>query len=269
MTTAAETQSTPDPSTKIASAIPGETPARARLALVDDDDDYREIISAELTDRGFAVTSFKDGPPLLEHFNAGNEADVIVLDWNLPSVVGVDLLPVLRNNGVETPVIILTGMSQSEYELKALDYGAVDFVDKSRGVSVLAKRAQLVASAARSPLAEDASKDDIELGHLVLRPRLCRAYWKGDDVALTVTEFNIVHRLARAAGEHVAYREIYDCVHHSGFIAGSGENGFRTNVRSSIKRIRNKFKALDQGFAEIENFPAFGYCWKKGAPPAQ
>jgi two-component system response regulator ChvI len=52
-------------------------------------------------------------------------------------------------------------------------------------------------------------------------------------------------------------------VHHCGFIAGSGEDGYRTNVRSSVKRIRNKFRAIDADFQEIENFAAFGYCWRQ------
>jgi len=51
-------------------------------------------------------------------------------------------------------------------------------------------------------------------------------------------------------------------VHSAGFIAGSGEDGYRTNVRSSMKRIRNKFRAIDDAFNEIENFPAFGYRWQ-------
>ena len=62
---------------------------------------------------------------------------------------------------------------------------------------------------------------------------------------------------------HVTYRAVYDCMHHVGFIAGSGENGYRTNVRSSIKRIRNKFRAVDPSFAEIDNYPSFGYRWGK------
>jgi two-component system response regulator ChvI len=77
-----------------------------------------------------------------------------------------------------------------------------------------------------------------------------------------VTEFNIVHRLVAQAGEFLTYRLVYDCVHWSGFAAGCGEDGYRTNVRSSIKRIRGKFVAIDGAFDEIENFPAFGYRWR-------
>jgi two-component system response regulator ChvI len=99
----------------------------------------------------------------------------------------------------------------------------------------------------------------------VLRPKVSRAYWDDIDVMLTVTEFNIVHCLVTSASEYVTYRSIYDCVHRIGFVGGCGDDGYRTNVRSSIKRIRNKFRAIDAAFSQIENFPAFGYRWR-GAP---
>lgn len=231
------------------------------VALVDDDDDFREVAGAELGDYGFSVTDFQDGPLLLDYFDAGHSADIIILDWNLPSLPGIDLLTQLRRQGVKIPVIILTAHAGTVYEMAALDRGALDFIDKSRGIPVLAKRARLIANAAKLPPGMPI-EDIIDHGALTLRPRLSRAYWHGVDVGLTVTEFNIVRRLIDHAGDHVSYRMIYDCVHHSGFIAGSGEDGYRTNVRSSVKRIRNKFRAIDPGFMEIENFPAFGYCWK-------
>ena len=82
---------------------------------------------------------------------------------------------------------------------------------------------------------------------------------------LTVTEYNIVRMLAASVGEHATYRALYDCVHRAGFIACAGDNGFSTNVRSAMRRIRDKFRAVDANFDEIENYPPFGYRWK--APP--
>ena len=242
----------------------GETPIR--LLLVDDDDEYREAVGAELGDWGFDVLDFADGGPLFDYFAAGDSADVIVLDWSLPSTNGIDLLPQLRRLGVKIPVIILTAHAGTTYEMDALDRGALDFIDKSRGVPVLAKRCRLIAEAAKLPQ-DMPTEEIIEHGALTLRPRLSRAFWRGSDVQLTVTEFNIVRRLVENAGNHVTYRAIYDCVHHIGFIAGSGEDGYRTNVRSSVKRIRNKFRAIDPDFMEIENFTSFGYCWKNPPTP--
>jgi two-component system response regulator ChvI len=233
-----------------------------RVVLVDDDDDYREVVSAELGDYGFAVSDYADIPPLMNHFETGLDADAILLDWNLPSMAGIDLVPILRRRGVRIPVIMLTGMSGTAHEVQALERGVLDFVDKARGVEILAKRLRLIVNASKAA-ADIPSEDILEHGHLTLRPRLCRAYWRGQDVDLTITEFNIVDKLVRNAGEHVLYRQIYDCVHHCGFIAGSGEDGYRTNVRSSVKRIRNKFRNLDSDFVEIENFPGFGYRWRK------
>ena len=74
-----------------------------------------------------------------------------------------------------------------------------------------------------------------------------------------------VYLLASNVGRYVTYRTIYDRLHYEGFIAGSGTDGYRGNVRSAIKRIRNKFCSFDPTFDKIENYSGFGYCWKKPA----
>jgi two-component system response regulator ChvI len=241
-----------------------------RVLLVDDDDNFREAIGAELSDLGFSVTNFSDGDALLGFMNDGNSADVIVLDWQLRATTGLEILPRLRRRGINIPVVFLTGMPSTDHERLALDHGALDFVDKMRGASILARRIRLIVEAHRSLTVTNLPTDEIVRGNLTLRPKVSRALWKNVDVGLTVTEFNIVHPLAMRAGEYMTYRAIYDCVHWSGFVAGSGDDGYRTNVRSSIKRIRGKFAAVDEGFAEIENYPAFGYRWRAepGSAPA-
>jgi two-component system response regulator ChvI len=99
-------------------------------------------------------------------------------------------------------------------------------------------------------------------GRLRLHPDAARAFWNDMDLDLTLGEFKIVHLLASNAGRHQTYRLIYDCLHYEGFVAGNGAAGYRANVRSLIKRIRNKFWAIDPGFDAIENYVSFGYCWK-------
>lgn len=240
-----------------------------RLVFVDDDNDFREAASAELEDLGFTVTSFADGTEMLAAFAEDIIADVIVLDWNLPTVAGIDLLPRLRREGIFLPVIFLTGRSTPNHESLALDRGALDFVDKTRGIPILAKRIRLLLETAKRPHELEVD-ETLYCGRLMLKPRVSRAYWEGKDIGLTLTEFKIVRLLASHVGSHVTYRAIYDCIHPAGFIAGSGENGYRTNVRSSIKRIKNKFRLLDLNFVEIENYPSFGYRWgvPNKAPPS-
>ena len=96
-----------------------------------------------------------------------------------------------------------------------------------------------------------------------LNPETSRAFWNGVDVDLTLGEYNIVSLLASNVGRFVTYRTVYDRLRYKGFIAGTGEDGYRANVRSAIKRIRNKFRACDPTFDHIENYAGFGYCWKK------
>jgi len=240
---------------------------RTRLILVDDDADFCAITQDELVERGFAVVGFSDGKSMLEWFADGNTADIIVLDWKMPGMTGVDVLRHARRRGIQIPVVMLTGMPELTYENVALDQGALDFVDKAKGVEILTKRLRLIVEAGKRP-ADLPERDSIVLGPLELRPGTSRAYWAGRDVQLTLTEFNIVRRLVGRAGEFTSYRTIYDCVHHAGFIAGRGYDGFRTNVRSSMKRIRNKFRSIDGNFGEIENFPAFGYRWRAASANA-
>jgi len=269
MTTAQAASMTAFPSTNSA---PSQSEAAPRpragfvgnLVLVEDDPDYREAMSAELAEHGFDVVGFADGPPALEYFANGHGADVVVLDWRLQTMSGLDVLTQLRRRGVMLPVVFLTGLSALNYESAALDHGALDFVDKARGSEILAKRIRLIVEAGKQPPAL-VREDKIVCGQLVLRPRISRTYWGDVDVNLTVTEYNIVHRLIEQAGDYVSYRAIYDCVHRAGFIAGNGDEGYRTNVRSSMKRIRNKFRTIDAGFTEIENYPAFGYRWRSAA----
>src|ERR1700682_3080533 len=99
---------------------------RIRVAFVEDDDDYREAVSNELSDHGFDVTTFCEGTALLTSFADGAEAEIILLDWSLRSVSGIYLLPRRRRNGVAFPVVFLTGCSLPAYEKLAFDRGALD-----------------------------------------------------------------------------------------------------------------------------------------------
>ncbi len=239
-----------------------ETGRRVRIAFVEDDDDFREAASGELGDHGFDVAAFRDGTGLVEFLETAGDIEIVVLDWSLPRVSGIDLLPKLQRAGINLPVVFLTGHSEPNYEQLALDRGAIDFVDKSRGVPILARRLRLIVERAEKPMSAD-GEGNFHCGRLLLKPAVSRAFWDETDLNLTVTEFKIVHALASNIGSYVSYRSVYDCMHYVGFIAGSGENGYRTNVRSCIKRIRNKFRAIDPEFSEIENYQSFGYRWGK------
>jgi two-component system response regulator ChvI len=252
-----------------------EAPASALLASVSEPDAIRVLLiedgliedgaigrgflTDELSRQGFAVRNIASlaGAP-----DAARDADVIVLHCDRAKISSIELLVKLHRQGVNVPVVLLTGQPLPAHECLALDKGAVDVICKSRGSEVLGRRLKSVVKASTDQLR---SCGPMICGKLALRPDVSRsqAYWNNVDLGLTLGEYNIVHLLASNVGRYVTYRAIYDRLHHQGFLAGSGNDGYRANVRSAIKRIRNKFRECDPAFVEIENYTAFGYCWKK------
>jgi two-component system response regulator ChvI len=233
-----------------------------KLVFVEDDDTYREVVTAELGDEGFSVVPFASGEAMFAGFESGIDADVVILDWGLGTTVGPDVLSEMRERGIVVPVVFLTARCTAVHERLALQQGAVDFIDKSRGTDVLAARLRLI----RDKRHASPSRHLFRCGDLVLNMEANRAFWNGIDINLTLTEFKIVYLIASHSGEYVTYRKLYDTMHYEGFVAGSGEHGYRANVRSSIKRIREKFRECDARFDGILNYTGFGYCWSKRLP---
>jgi two-component system response regulator ChvI len=253
-------------------AVSLEAPAPALIASVSESDAIRALLIEDgvidrgfladaLTKQGFAVRTVVSptGAP-----DAARDVDVIVLHCDLAKVSGIDLLVNLRGLDLDVPVVLLTDAAAPAHECLALDKGAVDVILKSRGLDVLARRLKgVVKNIARTDRPRPGGP--MKCGKLLLRLEISRAYWRGVDVGLTLGEYKIVHLLASNTGRHLTYRAFYDRLTFEGFIAGSGADGYRANVRSAIKRIRNKFCACDPTFDEIENYTGFGYCWQKPA----
>jgi two-component system response regulator ChvI len=212
-----------------------------------------------LSRQGFAVRTVAS---LLGAPDAARDADIIVLHCDQAKISSIDLLVKLHRQGVNVPVVLLTGEPLPSHECLALDKGAVDVICKSRGSDVLARRLKSVVEASNRTDQLRADRSMI-CGKLLLRPGVSRAYWQDADLDLTLGEYNIVHLLVSNVGLYMTYRAIYDRLRYEGFIAGDGADGYRANVRSAIKRIRNKFRDFDPTFDKIENYTGFGYCWKK------
>jgi two-component system response regulator ChvI len=249
--------------------VPLEAPAPSFRASVSEPDAIRVLLieegargflTDELSKQGFAVRKIASLP---SEPDAARDADVIVLHCDLARISGIELLGKLRGLGFDIPVVLLTDEAAPAHECLALDKGAIDVILKSRGPEVLARRLKGVVKTIRRRRDRPESGGHMKCGELLLRPDIGRACWKDVDVGLTLGEYNIVHLLVSNAGRYVTYRAIYDRLTYEGFIAGSGEDGYRGNVRSAIKRIRNKLRACDPTFDRIENYTGFGYCWEK------
>ena len=251
--------------------MPKVEATRATILLVDDDQLFAQTLSLNLEDEGFEVALAKDGETGLEMIAAGGDRyDVVLLDWRMPGIDGLAVLERMRADRYDTPVIFLTSLGDTIYEEAALSRGAVDFVEKNKSLGVIVRRLDLILSGAKTPRAavstagadEPAPVDAVRSpGPIVLKPDIARAFWRDHELPLTVSEFKVVHLLVAREGDDVSYREIYDTVRGEGFRAGSGDDGYRTNVRATIRRIRQKFHAVDPDFTRLDTYAGFGYRW--------
>lgn len=237
------------------------------LVLVDDDPMFTDALSLNLEGDGYTVVNHIDPKAALAALTAGEPpaAALLIVDWQMPGMTGAALVKALREANVAIPAIFLTSHADPVYEETALAQGAVDFVDKTRGYSILKRRIDLALNHARGP-ARGAERgalagSDDSVGALVLDDAAARATWQGKPVDLTLGEFRIVARLAGKPGHPQDPRTLYDLVRGHGFQAGQGEEGYRTNVRAFMKRIRQKFRAIDPDFDRIETRAGLGYLW--------
>ena len=233
-------------------------PDAIRVLLIKDDAIGRGFPAERLSKQRFAVQTVA---ALAGATNGVGNADVIVFHCDWTKVSSIDLLDKLQRQAAGVPIVLLTGEASPAREGLALDKGAIDVIGQSRSSEVLARRLKDVVKAFGHT--DQPQAGGMTCGKLLLRPDIGRAYWKDADLGLTFGEYNIVCLLASNAGRYVTYRAIYDRLHYEGFIAGDGADGYRANVRSAIKRIRNKFRSFDPTFDEIQNYSGFGYCWKK------
>jgi two-component system, OmpR family, response regulator ChvI len=239
-------------------------PPRARLVVVDDDALVRNTLERGLVEEGFDVRAFASGASALADLVGIMDVDIVLLDWKMPGMTGIEVLHAMRKSGLTMPVIFLTAMTDQTYEEDALRDGAVDFVEKGRSFSILLHRIDLILNGKKAAATTATGSSVVQFGELQLKRDVFDAFWKRQEVPLTLTEFKIIDLLVSQQGEHVPYRTLYDIVHGKDFVAGAGPDGYRANVRTFIKRIRKKFREIDDSWDLIENYAGFGYRWRVG-----
>jgi two-component system response regulator ChvI len=209
----------------------------------------------QVLDLGFSV-QMVDSASVCGLTSSGLDVDIVVLDRSVLDASSFEAVAQLSTSGSNVPSLLITGSA-------SLATRAGDGADAVEGPSVAnSKINALKLAAAFARLNRPATdRDGLTGGKFVLHNS--RGFWNGTDLDLTIGEYRIIELLRSRPGQYFSYRAIYDRLRHEGFISGRGPDGYRVNVRSALKRIRNKFRALDPKFQEIECYRAFGYRWRK------
>jgi two-component system response regulator ChvI len=228
------------------------------IALVDDDRNILTSVAMTLEQEGFVVRTYTDGESALQAITA-RPVDLAVLDIKMPRMDGMELLQRLRARS-QLPVIFLTSKDEEVDELMGLRLGADDYITKPFSQRLLLERIRALLRRNESSRAEGSGASPASVmvrGDLVLDETKHQCTWRGQDVALTVTEFLLLKTLAARPGMVRSRDQLID--------AAYGENIYvddRT-IDSHIKRVRKKFRATDDAFNHIETLYGIGYRYRE------
>jgi two-component system response regulator ChvI len=230
----------------------------ATIALVDDDRNILTSVSMTLEAEGFQVRTYTDGESALQGLMA-RPADLAVLDIKMPRMDGMELLQRLRQRS-SMPVIFLTSKDEELDQLMGLRLGADDYITKPFSQRLLLERIRALLRRNEAGRAEGSGAPPtgvISRGDLVLDETKHTCTWKGLAVQLTVTEFLLVKTLAQRPGMVKNRDQLIDSAY--------GENIYvddRT-IDSHVKRVRKKFRQVDDDFNMIETLYGIGYRYKE------
>ena len=228
------------------------------IALVDDDRNILTSVSIALEVEGYRVMTYSDGASALEGFKTSPSALAIV-DIKMPRMDGMEMLRRLRQKS-NVPVIFLTSKDDEFDELFGLKLGADDFIRKPFSQRVLVERVKMLLRRASSSTGKSggaAQKRSIDTGDLQIEPDRHACLWKGMPVTLTVTEFSLIQALASRPGVVKSRNALMDAAYADNVFVDD-----RT-IDSHVKRVRRKFKAVDDDFNMIDTLYGLGYRLKE------
>ena len=228
------------------------------IALVDDDRNILTSVGMALENEGYAVQKYNDGAAALQGLQ-DNPPDMAIFDIKMPRMDGMELLRRIRQKS-DLPVIFLTSKDDEIDELFGLKMGADDFIKKPFSQRLLVERVKAILRRA-NPKEAAAQKESeariLERGLLRMDPERHACTWKGENVTLTVTEFLILQALAQRPGVVKSRNALMDAAYDDQVYVDD-----RT-IDSHIKRLRKKFKAVDDDFEMIETLYGVGYRFKE------
>jgi len=227
-----------------------------RIAIVGDEAAIRENYAAAFRREGYSVDLFAARAPACEAFEA-RLPDLVVIDINLKDDIegGFELCRQLRAMSADLPIIFLTARDSEFDAVSGLRLGADDYLTKDISMPHLMARVAALFRRMDTLKNPQAAENHLKRGDLEIDIDRMTVRWQGETVALTVTEFWMLHALARYPGHVKNRQQLMDAAQ-----AVLDDN----TITSHIKRIRRKFVAIDANFSAIETAYGMGYRWLSG-----
>ena len=225
-----------------------------RIAVVEDDAAIRENYISALGRYGYEVDGYPDRSSALAGFS-GRLPDLVIIDIGLGDEAegGFELCRELRGRAKSLPIIFLTARDTDLDVISGLRLGADDYLSKDISLQHLLARVVALFRRVEALSKPDLENSRLQQGELLLEIESMTAGWKGMAIPLTVTEFWMVHTLARFPG-HVKSRD--QLMDDANVVVDA------STITSHIKRVRKKFSAADTEFDQIDTVHGAGYRWK-------
>lgn len=217
----------------------------AKILFLEDEHIIREVLSEYMKTDGHTVIEFADGNEAAE-FVANENFDLAVLDINVPGVNGLEILKLIRNLKSPSPgVIMLTAYDDIPTQIEAFNHYADDYITKPASPIILLKRIAVL-------LSRIEGSAPVQNTALYIDNDAYRAYYHGQDLNLTVSEFLLLKTLAEAPDRVFSREQLILSIYNDEYI------GSDRIIDAHIKNIRKK-GVLD----ELETVIGLGYRWRK------
>jgi two-component system OmpR family response regulator len=226
-----------------------------RIALIEDDAAIRANYAEAIKRHGYEVAAYGSRPEASAAFRT-RLPDLAIIDIGLGAEPdgGFTLCRELRAASATLPILFLSARDSDFDIVSGLRLGADDYLTKDISLPHLLARIAALFRRAELTGAPQGADELIERGDLTLDMKRFLARWKGQEVDLTLTEFWMVHALAKFPG-HVKNRD--QLMGDAKIVVDDG------TITSHIKRIRRKFAAVDSAFDAIDTVYGMGYRWRE------
>lgn len=222
----------------------------ARVLLADDNKEVLVMLSSWLKfEDNLTVDTAADGRAALE-FLRSFAYDVIVLDWEMPEMSGVDVCKEFRRGNHTTPVIMLTGRDSTQDKITGLDSGADDYMTKPFSAEELSARIRALLRRQAAPPAKEMQSAGVEI-----KPESHSASFNGQALNLSPTEFNLLAFFMENSNQIFAPEALVARVW------GQADDASVAGVRTAVKRLRKKLEAQGSG-CPLDTIRGSGYIWK-------